>query len=398
MAKKRRDNERDKSTRERLSGYTKAAAATIAGVAFFNRKGTKDFRAISSTSRNVINDLSGKKKTASNILDALDRRVGKGGSVYKETRNNIQNQKIKISKVKGSSDTKGIMGIFKDRNERMNTISDLKRHNIEKRKSQIINKVINNYGNEKDNDLLKDIVKNAYDNIEKENGIYKSNKDGKIIRHKDFLSKKINMLSQQSKEKIGDIFEDVYNARIKANEEINDKNFILHAEKIAGAMSEQIIDPTNMSNFLKTKSTGRYAKIDSIIKNLTGVELDTEDLLTGSRKATVGEVLDEYRRHKNGEDTSFDFSSFNYIAKDKKNNGFKKVDFMEELEKTIKETEGFEESIRNLNFGHNIRVKTNIDGTNEFFSSAEVDGYVDKAVNWFSQTLPGGLLKSMDFY
>ena len=92
MAKKRRDQERDKSTRERLLGYTKAAAATIAGAAFFNRKGTKDFRAISSTSRDIINDLSGKKKTASNLLDALDKRVGKGGSIYKQTRNNINKQ------------------------------------------------------------------------------------------------------------------------------------------------------------------------------------------------------------------------------------------------------------------------------------------------------------------
>lgn len=397
MAKKRRDQERDKSTRERLLGYTKAAAATIAGAAFFNRKGTKDFRAISSTSRDIINDLSGKKKTASNVLDALDKRVGKGGSIYKQTRNNIDTEKIRISKVKGASDTKGIIGIFKDRNERLHTISDLKRHTIYKVRSEVTESIVDKYGNEKDNNLLKDIVRNAYDNVEKENGIYRSNNDGKIIKADNFLDKKISMLSNENQGNINKIFEEVYTARMKVNDEVNSKNFALHAEKIAGAMSEQIIDPTNMSNFLKTKSTGRYAKIDNIINNLTGLDVDTEQLLTGSRKATVGEVLDEYRKHKNNEETSFDFSSFHYIAKDKKNN-VKKVNFMEELEKTIMQNEGFEESIRDLNFGHNIRVRQNENGVKEFFSSAEIDGQIDNVWNWFSQTLPGGLLKSMDLY
>ena len=133
MAKKRRDKERDKSTRERLTGYTKAAAATIAGVAFFNRKGHTDFRAVTSTTKDIVRDLSGKKKTASNILDSLDKRIGAKGSVYKNTRAAIKNEKARVTKIKGASDTKGLIGIFKDRNEKLNNISEIKSYIIDKR-------------------------------------------------------------------------------------------------------------------------------------------------------------------------------------------------------------------------------------------------------------------------
>lgn len=406
MSKKRRDKKRDKSTKDRIIGYTKAAAAGIAGVAFFNRHAMKDFKAITTTVKEMSSDLSGKKTTASNLLDALDKRIGKGGSVYKQTRamqrtiDQAGSQKVSISKIKGSFDTKGLMGIFKDRNEMRNDISKFKADHLEKIKQKLISHSINKYSiyDDKDISLVTDIIRNAYYRVEKADGIFKIAPNGKAIRAKGFLDKKINMLSDHSKKHINDILEDVYNERMEANKKISSTDFINMAEKLAKSVSEEIVDPTNIKEFLKTKSTSRYAKLNKVVNNFTGLDIDLEDIITGSRKATTGEVLDEYRKFKNGQETAFDFSTFSYIGREKGVKGTKNINFMEELEELIKDNEGFEDSIRNVQFGHNIRVKKNSDGTNHFFSSFEIDGYVDKVAHWFSETLPGNLIKSMDIY
>ena len=402
MAKKRRDKERDKSTRERLTGYTKAAAATIAGVAFFNRKGHTDFRAVTSTTKDIVRDLSGKKKTASNILDSLDKRIGAKGSVYKNTRAAIKNEKARVTKIKGASDTKGLIGIFKDRNEKLNNISEIKSYIIDKRRQQLTEKTLNNRQifNERDQDIVTDIIKNAYYKVEKSDGIYKTkiNDAQVLVKAEGFLDKKINMLSNKTKSEINDILEDVYNERIAVNKYLSGDSFKKSAEKISKAVSEEIIDPTNIANYLKTSSTSRYAKANKIVKNFTGLDVDLEDIITGSKKATTGEILEEYRRFKNGKDSSLDFSSFTYSGKEKGLAGTKVFDFMEELESIIRNDASFEESIKDIQFGHNIRVKTKSDGTKQFFSTAEIDSYIDKAAHWFSETIPGSLLKSMDIY
>ena len=405
--KRRIDNERDKSTKQRKLGYTKVAAASLTATAFFNRYGTKDFKSIKKTISNISSDLSGKKKTASNILDSIDKRIGKKGSVYKELRNSQRTinqkgtEKISIKKTKGSFDTRGLISIFKDSREKLNDLNMYKSDYLYRERDKLIKRSIAGVENQNDIKLIKDIVRNAYEKVEKVDGIFarydKSNVATHIEKAEGFLDKKINMLSSKSKANLADIINDVYYTRTEAEKYISSDEFLHKAKKMSAAVSEELKSADNIKNYLGTTSTNTYSKLSKVVKNFSEVDVDLEHLITGSRKATVGEVLDEYRKFKSGKEVGFDFSSFKYIAEGE-NNKLKTFNFMEELESHIKNNEGFEEAIRDVSFGHNIRVKKGLNGENHFFSSSEIDDTLDKAFHWFSETLPGGLFKSMDIY
>lgn len=404
MSKRRRDKERDPSTKEKIFGYAKATAATIAGVAFFNRKGTEDFLAISKTVKNINSDLLGKKKNASNILDSLDKRIGRNGSIYKQTRdaqrtlNQNGTERIRINKTKGIFDSKGIAGAIKNSYEMKTNISYFRDQHHNKTRVKLTNKILSEYKIEDDKDIkiIQDIVKNAYHKVEKSDGLYKA--DGKLLKHEDFLTREINMLSDNPKKVIGSILSDVYSKRMEANKYVSDTEFINYAKKLAKAQSEKIMNVENLRNHYKTNETNRYSTMNKIIKNLTDSAVDVEEILTGSKKATIGEVFEEFKRFKNGEKTAFDFNSFTFDAKLEGEKSIKEINIFNALEEMEANNKGFLESIKDIEFGHNIRIKRNDNGTNHFFSSAPIDNHVDKALHWLSETIPGNLMKFMDIY
>lgn len=418
MPKKRRDKERDPSTRQRITGYVKAAAATIAGAAFFNRYATKDATAFTSTAKNIGSDLLGKKKTASNILDSFDRHVGYKGSVYKQTRSlkrtysQAGSEKIRLTKVKGNVANKGIVGRLKDYFETKNNVGIIKdkhHYNVKEKLKFDIKSALKNYTNIDENkkaqQLINDIVQDAYHKVEKSDGIYK-NKYGVLKTHEEFLRNKFDMLNESlGMDLKDDILNKVYETKLKADKTVNSKDFLKNAQNQAKILADEILNEKNLKGFHNTKENNKYSKASKFIKDVTGYDVDLEEVITGSRKATVGEVVEEYKKFRDGKETAFDFDSFKINVTDPNVKGVRNINFFEALnDLSLGNTDetsmhrGLLNKIKDLEFGHGIRVRELEDGTKHFYSTSEVDNMLDGAFHWFSETLPGNLMKSMDFY
>lgn len=315
MARKRRDKERDPSSQDRALGYAKAATATIAAAAFLNRHGLKDIQAINKTSANISSDLLGKKKTAENVLKAFDKRVGYKGEVYKQTRNSIADLNSKGNKVRiEKHSTKSATGVIRKANEMQRektgyfskhraSIQDklyndlLKEHNITDKKS-------------KDAKLLSTIVRDGFHKTESSDGIYKSN--GKIKFNESFLKTHFDDLSSDvnvSKEKV---FGRIYDVAEQYKKDIDKGGAVYKkAEHFSKEIVDKMYDADNMSKFIGTRKNNFFNKVDKAIKDFTGFDVNTEDFMYGSKKATVKEVLEEL----NKEDSQFDLSSFNIATK-----------------------------------------------------------------------------------
>lgn len=404
MARKRRDEKRDPSTKKRLLGYATAATATIATAAFLNKHGSRDIQALMRTRKNIKSDLLGQKKSAANILKALDERVGYKGSVYKETRNTISSlnhrgsEKVKIL----NHDNRSASAIIRRSNEIKKEKAVFFSKYKKKKQDQVYKKILkdNNLldpigdvkvGHELDAKSLRSIVRDAFNRHEQAGGIYKV--DGVVKHDKDFLKKHFERLPENISINKQKILEDIYDSA-SAYKQDTKKGTPLYnqAEAAAKKVYEAMLDPENYSSFLGSRNNNKFKRFDNMVNNFTGLSIDSERFLHGSKKATIKEVVDELKK---GTDSQIDPETFK-VAMESSKGGFNGVlDIGDALQQLMK-NEKFSKMAEETEFGNGIRVSVGKDGAKHFYSTQEIDLAKRKAVDEFADSVLGNLFKVRD--
>lgn len=404
MARKRRDKERDPSTKERLFGYAKAATATIATAAFLNKHGSRDIQALLKTKANMTSDLLGEKKSAANILKALDKRVGYKGAVYKETKNSISTlnhssgQKIRIM----NHNSKSVTGMIRRANEIKKEKAVFFSKYKNKKQNEVYKKILRDnelldpmgdikVGHELDAKKLKDIVRDSFNRFENSEGIYKV---GDVVKHeKDFLKKHFDSLPENIAINKHDILKDVYETAAQYRQDTK-KGSVLYnqAEETAKKVYNAMLDPDNISSHLGKRNSNKYKRFDNMINSFTGLDIDSEDFMHGSRKATIKDVVDELNK---GEHSQLDANSFKVAMEGEKGSFSGVLDIGDSLQQLMKNRK-FAEMAQDTEFGNGLRVAVNKDGSKHFYSTETIDTLRSKAVDEFADSVLGNLFKVRD--
>lgn len=401
MARKRRDNKRDKSTKQRVLGYTKAATGIAAGVAFFNRHGTRDFVAAKRTAKNISSDLLGKKKTLNNIVDSLDKNVGYKGEIYKKTRDSISSLNHKGTSKVSTNRTKsrGMMDTFKKSFEIANNKKDyIQQHHASKledlqaryKKQMLENKKVQY--SDKDFSIVNEILRDTFYGAERHNTVYKLDNET-IEKQKDFFTKKIQQL--HSSISADDLIKDAYTTRVESNKEIVNPDIIQKFENLARTQADRLLEPETLKSIYKTNDTNKFATFNKTVKNITGIDINSQEFFQGSKNATLEDIYEEIVKFKQGNESQLDFNTFKVEID---NNGKKDLVDITNIIFEKMQDKDFREAAKDIQFGHGIKVSTLEDGTKHFYSTSEVTEVLENTFHEFAETLPGNLFKAMDIY
>lgn len=289
-SKKRMDKEHDSSSLSKVAKVGTAALALGVGVASFNN--TAFSRQLKSE---FLPALNGARKTALKSLrdnkairQGLDKRTtGKdikealqlSKKTFKEATAELKaKNKLRLD----SSRKNSFLGTTKHFNQILNNdvIYGLRDNARAEMQQRNIFKLINQY-KDKDSKAIMAIANEAYEKIKR--NTLKNNETGEI-GFSDFLSKRFRKAGFSKEEEtkfLKNIYDDLKNidSAVKNNEAFT--------PELRSKLKREFENTLKESK--KTTDT-LYNKLDNVIKNITGAEINTERLLTGSRAATLGDI------------------------------------------------------------------------------------------------------------
>ena len=399
MAKKRRDEKRDPSTRQRVSEFMGAALGLGFGAASLYRRGGSEILAATiKTGSTIADDLAGKKITALNIESSLKKRIGKDGKHYKDlVKSYKDSNKIKFN----TKDTRNIFGYLTASKQVRSNRQALKeahlRKNLTKLQKSQKDFLKQNGINLSDKQSIKldEILRDAYLNKDKPNGAYAWNKDGKKIikTSDDFHKEGFEFLGADVKRFKNQLITNAYNARAQANDslqEIYRKEDKFFLDKVFQAFN----DPTNIASRLGKQNDGLIGRTSKIINEK--IDLDIAKAINNdTRKATLGDIYQEFAA---GRTDAFDLESLKgfIVNKDSKN----KYDVAESnFEDFMKLMRDNYEELKDVYVGGGVRVRERIADNQlvkEFYSTNEADEIIKDFMSKIADTMPGRLFKGID--
>lgn len=360
LAKKRRDKERDPSTAGRIAKIGKAALAVGAGAAlFYNSSPGKTFQreiapALLKTKKNISKEIAGKKIDARLIKDTYKKHIGKDNKEFNALRSSLKDN-ISLNK----NNTKTAIGKVKANEQILNNRlpADIKKVYRNEVQSNI---KTNLHSNDKFKNLSKhnisQIVDETFDKID----IYRTGEE-----YSDNLKKKMfdkmNVSNSQRKE----ILQSIYDTKTELYTPEALKTFTEKQDPYKEQVRKLLYSKDNLS---KRRSDTLYGKASSFIKNVTGLDIDTEKVIRGSRSITLGD-LDKEGFKELTSTLSKDFTG--EINKD----GIKQSTNFYEILKDLNKDGSLDDlildnTLRLGNDGEIFSVKTNKDFTDKFLKRA----------------------------
>lgn len=400
MAKKRRDEERDPSSRQRVARFTGAALGIGIGAAsLYRRSGAEILAATIKTGTTIADDLAGKKLTALNIESSLKKRVGKNAQTYKKLVKDYKqgNNKIKFN----TKDTRNIFGYLTAAKQSKSNREVLRDAHLRKNLSKL-------QANQKDflkkqgitltdeqNSKLDLILRDAYLNKDKSNGVYAITKDNKqvITASKDFHKDSFDFLGEDVKKFKDQLFANAYNARKEADESLA-KVYKKEEKHLLKQVSNAFYDPENIAQRLGQKDQGLIGRTNKIINEKLDLDV-LRAINNNTRKATLGDVYEEFLA---GRTDSFDLGSIKAFVNDRNSKNKYSIDssnyddFMSLMRDNY-------EKLKDVYIGGGVRVRENmIDGklTKQFYSNSEADEIVKGFLSKVADTMPGRIFKGID--
>ena len=392
MAKKRRDKERDSSTVGKVAKVGAAALSVGVTAASFAKKGyTKKLTSeivptVIGASKTINNDLRKARASRSGLnkgikmQDTYDTYQNhlKGHKLLKSEYSKAKVNSRKNIKIKTDDKRKSLFGQIK--NTIQTEYNDLDRGLKEALRSEyelkyLKDKVIPKY-KDKDAAFLKQVTENAFAVIEENTTVDKKGKRG-FSSFMDKHFKEGKFTAEQKNEFLNNIYEQ----KEKIDKIVNNKEYIANAKaKVAQEIKKKAFES-------KKKQDTLFGKASNAINKLTGIDIDLEEILTGSKAMTVGDFI----KLSDENPDLFDSSSFENIIKNNSGNKWHKYD-TKNIKDIVKEYAEKDEGFKDVILDRSLRISK--DG--EVFNTYDFDDMLSNAYRKFSSSLPGSLFGQTD--
>lgn len=400
MAKKRRDEKRDPSSRQRVAKFTGAALGIGFGAASLYRRGGAEILAATiKTGSTITDDLAGKKLTALNIESSFKKRIGKNADQYKKLVKDYKqgNNKIKFD----TRDTRNIFGYLTASKQSVNNKKTLKDSHLRSHLSKLQSSqkdFLKAQGidlTEKQNEKLDLILRDAYLNKDKPNGVYKWKKGNKEVLKvsDDFHKDGFDFLGDEVKKFKDQLMANAYNARKEADDSLSEV-YKREDKHLLKEISNALKDPENIAKRLGKKDQGLIGKTNKIINEKTDLDI-ARAINNDTRKATLGDLFQEFQA---GRTDAFDLDSIKSFISDRNSKNKYNIDssnyddFMELMKDNY-------DKLKDVYVGGGLRVRESIvDGqlVKNFYSTNEADEIVKGFMGKVADTMPGRIFKGID--
>ena len=400
MAKKRRDEERDPSSRQRVAKFAGAALGIGFGAAsLYRRGGAEVLAATIKTGSTIADDLAGKKLTALNIESSLKKRIGKNATTYKDLVKSYKkgDQKIKFN----TKDTRNMFGYLTAAKQSKSNREVIRESHLRKKLSKLQQsqrKFLKSQGvnlSDKQNKQLDVVLRDAYLNVENPNGIYTVKENGKevIKLSKDFHKDSFDFLGDDVKKFKEQLMINTYEARKEAEKSLK-KVYQKEEKHLLKQVSDAFYDPENIAQRLGQREKGLIGKTNKIINEKLDFDV-ARAVNNNSRKATLGDIYGEFVA---GRTDSFDLESIKSFVNNKKSKNKFDIDssnyddFMDLMRNNY-------DKLKDVYVGGGVRVKEKmVDGelVKQFYSTNEADEIVKGFLSKVADTMPGRLFKGID--
>lgn len=380
MAKKRIDKEHDSSTTSKVVKVGAAALAVGVGAASFNRTNLnmrmhkEVLPALTKTTKNISKDIklskaSGnrtgfeKRLKAKDIRNAFDNNIGLKGEKFKQAMKEEGSKKIKFSASNKKTFANKALNAYQFKNNDLRSaVKGIAKDGfIEENKNKtIFPKFAQDKRNYKE---VNSLFHQAYEQIQ-------SNTLGDDISS-EYLEGRFNKLNFSKKERT-EFLQEV--KRIKEHADLSEQSFAINTN-LENQVTERIQEKLLSQ---KRSSETRYAKFDKFIKDKTGFEISSENLLKGSRAATVKDFKDNKEL--------FDLSRMKINVFSDKNQSKRNINF----EDLLNEFDGLD--IDDMILDKSIRVKTN----GEMYSTRAFNKMQRDMFNEFSSSTLGKIFGMVD--
>ena len=400
MAKKRRDEKRDPSTGQRVAKFAGAALGVGFGAASLYRRGGSDLLAATiKTGSTIADDLAGKKLTALNIESSLKKRVGKNAEQYKKLVKDYKqgNNKIKFN----TKDTRNIFGYLTASKQSRSNREVLKEAHLRDRLSKLQSSqkdFLKKQGinlSDKQNDKLDEILRDAYLNKDKPNGVFMWEKNGKRIlkTSDDFHKDGFDFLGDDVKKFKDQLMANAYNARKEANEDLADV-YKREEKHLLKKVTDAFNDPRNIAQRLGKKDEGLIGRTNKIINEKTDLDI-ARAVNNDTRRATLGDLYHEFQA---GRTDAFDLDSLKGFVsnRESKNKYDVASDNFDDFMKLMKNNY---DELKDVYVGNGVRVREKmVDGqlVKEFYSTNEADEIIKDFMSKVADTMPGRIFKGID--
>ena len=375
MAKKRRlDRKRDKSSGQRIANFGKAALTVGVGVALLGRarideKVLGDIgSSVLKTRKNIRKDLLNRKRTASNLYDAYQKNIGKGGKAFKETLEAQRKKKIHIR----TDSTKNMVGKYHAVNQYTSgkLYDDLRRKLKNEIKGETIETLLNEFGDKYSLDQIKQIVDDTVPNL----GIVRSkvNNDPDKINI-DFIRKTIDAMGMSEDDALKIV-------------KVTDMNY----KKLEGLEKSLYQRGNSFEKELNKKAKEELNKYTRGNKNINKLGKflgigNLDEVLTGSHALTLKELVD----HPELLDESNVSEYLRPIRHQGRGKEIKSNPF-DELIQALKDNK--DGSLDDLIIDERLRVKTKADGGIEVFDASETIDFIEEQMDKFNSSIVGKVL------
>ena len=389
MAKKRRDNDRDPSSKKRVLKAGGAVLAVGAGMALLSRTGQLSklndvMPVLRDTTRKFNKELLGKqKKTAMDYYNAYNKSIGKRGEVVKkalkERKDLVKDKSKTLNYDPSTAKLTNFLGKRKhvkqiSNVENVKYVEQLRLTEIQKGIKEGLKKTAKGedtvfrqrYGDEAIDQIVKETMP-KWREI--------SDPNGKVST--EFLKRTQEMYGVNDKD-----MHDIVSNIVKETKRQLDENKMPKIRKESIPLSKDI-EKIHLEDL--KKDTRENQLINRIGKKL-GIK-DLDDLIFGSHKATLKEVLEEDNLKKLG----LSEEDFNETIKNRlKIKGREKEHLINSL-KDARQLNKYGE-YDDVIFDMNLRVRKTKDGGIEFVDTTETMEMFDQWRNKFDSTIIGRVL------
>ena len=377
--KKRLDRKRDKSSGQRIAQLGKAALVVGTGAALFGRARLDksilgDFiPAVSKTIDDINVDLLGKKKNALEIHEAIERRIGKNGKNFKKTL--LEQKSRKYHARQDVADN--IIGKRRavDQSTNVKIYKKADRQLEEDVKAKVLQQALDAYKDKYTKDQITQIVDGTLGNID-----YVKEAVSKNDLDLSFLEKTVQALEMKETDARTIIKTTAKSYSAGYNDVTKRKNREQYAK-----LEEQL-------NKLGKEALNKHTRQNQVINKIGrvfGIE-NLDELLLGSRAATLKDVFGD--PDNIDLDKVLDDPILNNYKKQLKNLRTGKTTESNPLAELIEDYKNAKGEMDDVIFDTNLRVKTNKDGSIEFFDTTESMRLFNSFLDKFNSTLPGKVL------
>ncbi|MGL4877975.1 hypothetical protein [Paraclostridium dentum] len=390
MTKKRRDKKNDSSSISKVAKAGGAALAIGVGAASFNK---------SALGKKVVSEILPAALNTSKKIgkDLREHKTSRGGSkrrivatdirdVYNKNKNTFNEQ---LSLFKKDNNKPIRINTYDKRRSLIASARDFQQNinnNLEfKLKESLKGELSNNLSNNLQDKYSKynakhidELFMDAMQGITENRTI---NKNG-VTEYSDFLDGKFKRAGFNSKDK-KDFLDEVALGLDSINSMLSDSKYTANArEVLTDKMKQSFTKGARRENTL-------YGKASKAINKATGLDLDIEEMLTGSKTLTYKDYKDITAENPNA------FENIKIDIKDRSANNknkFKSID----LKEVIKSFETDGNDLDDLILDKSLKIYKDNAGKSQVYSTAAVDELLAKQYNKFSSSTLGRLFGQTD--